>query len=168
MVDLKETQNHPDKQFFDELEKARAGMLHLEDAGLHSQPMTPTREDGTNRLWFFAKVDSELVAQLRAGKGHAHFVVIGKDHDFHACAMGHLREDKDEAKIEAYWNSIVAAWYEHGKKDPNLTLLAFDLETAEIWGSTDSSMKFGWEIAKANLMNEKTPEVGRHTSVKFR
>jgi general stress protein 26 len=31
------------------------------------------------------------------------------------------------------WNSAVAAYYEHGKNDPNLALLRLDAETAEIW-----------------------------------
>lgn len=168
MVDLTETKNHPDKQFFDVLENVPAGMLHLENSGLHSQPMKPTREEGTNTLWFFAKTDSELVEEIRKGSATAHFTVIGKNHDFHGCAMGFIRENKDQAKIEQYWNPIVAAWYENGKEDPTLTLLQMDLENGQVWGSTDSSLKFGWEIAKANLMDDKVPDVGVKSSVKFR
>ncbi|NNU15307.1 pyridoxamine 5'-phosphate oxidase family protein [Parvularcula sp. ZS-1/3] len=168
MVDLTQTENHPDAQFYDILDEVPAGMLHLENTPLHSQPMAATREQGTNTLWFFAKTDSELVQEMRKGNSTAHFVVVGKNHDFHACVNGYIRENLDTAKRDEYWNPVVAAWYEGGKEDPTLTLLQMDLETGSIWGSTGSSVKFGWEIAKANLMDEKTPDVGVHRTVKFR
>lgn len=168
MVDLNETQNHPDKQFFEQLDDVPAGMLHLEGASLHAQPMAASRGEGTNSLFIFAKSDSELVQEIRKGHATAHYSVVGKNHDFHACAMGHIHETQDKSKIDAFWNPVVAAWYEEGKEDPLLVLLQLDLETAEVWGSTGSSVKFGWEIAKANLIDDKTPDVGVHTSVKFR
>ena len=31
------------------------------------------------------------------------------------------------------WNRFVAAWFEGGKDDPNLVLLRFEAEHAEIW-----------------------------------
>ncbi|GGY43432.1 general stress protein [Parvularcula lutaonensis] len=168
MVDLNETKNHPDKQFFEQLDDVPAGMLYLEGSSLHAQPMAATREEGTNTLWIFAKSDSDLVSEIRSGHNTAHFCVVGKNHDFHACATGHIRENTVREKVEQLWNPVVAAWYESGKDDPTLVLLQFDLETATVWGSTDSSVKFGWEIAKANLIDEKTPDVGARQSVKFR
>jgi general stress protein 26 len=168
MVDLNATQNHPDKQFFDELEKARAGMLYLDGSGLHAQPMTGERRDGTKSVFFFSKNDSELYEAMKTGKHDAHFILVGKDHDFHACVMGSLKENKDPALVDELWNPMVAAWYDGGKEDPTMTLLELDLENGRVWGSTDSSTRFGWEIAKSNLIDEKTPDVGVQTDVKFR
>ncbi len=54
-----------------------------------------------------------------------------------------------------------------GKSDPKLTLLELKLDDGEIWASTDSSLKFGWEIAKANMSDEKMPDVGVHREVRF-
>ena len=48
-----------------------------------------------------------------------------------------------------------------------MTLVEMALDDAEVWGSTDSSTRFGWEIAKANLVDEKTPEVGAKTEIRF-
>ena len=75
--------------------------------------------------------------------------------------------DKDAAKIDEFWNSVVAAWYEDGKNDPNLTMLALHIDDAEVWASTDSTLKFGWEIAKANLNEHKTPDVGVNVHLRF-
>ena len=35
--------------------------------------------------------------------------------------------------MDRLWNRFIAAWYEGGKDDPNLVLLRFDAESAEIW-----------------------------------
>jgi general stress protein 26 len=129
--------------------------------------MAASHEEGTNSLWIYAKTDSDLVTKLRGGHNEAHFHVVGKDHDYHACVKGTLRENNDKAKIEQFWNPMVAAWYEGGQDDPTLCLLQYDLKDGEVWGSTGSSMKFGWEIAKANLMDEKLPDVGVHKGVNF-
>ena len=45
----------------------------------------------------------------------------------------HSRLDNDRAVIERLWNPFVAAWFKGGKDDPNLALLRFDAERAEIW-----------------------------------
>ncbi|MEE4211785.1 MAG: pyridoxamine 5'-phosphate oxidase family protein [Parvularcula sp.] len=167
MVDLNETRNHPQKQFFEELEKARAGMLHLQGSQLHSQPMSAQTRDGGKSVYFFAKTDSELFEEMKKGHDMAHLVVVGKDHDYHACAVGHIRENKDPALVDELWNPMVAAWYEGGKEDPTMTLLELDLENGRVWGSTDNSLRFGWETAKANLVEEETPDVGVQTDVTF-
>ena len=46
---------------------------------------------------------------------------------------GRLVVDNDPAIIDRLWNPMIAAWYEGGKPDPNLALLRFDAEKAEIW-----------------------------------
>jgi general stress protein 26 len=50
-----------------------------------------------------------------------------------ATLHGSLKVDNNRAVIDRLWNRYVAAWYERGKEDPNLTLLRLDTERAEIW-----------------------------------
>ena len=88
-------------------------------------------------------------------------LIIGIDRS----AIGTLVERKDPAKIEEYWSSIVEAWYDGGKADPKLTMLALKLDDAEIWASTGNPLKFGWEIAKANFNPEDEPDVGVRTHI---
>jgi len=51
--------------------------------------------------------------------------------------------------------------------DPKLTMLALKLDDGEIWASTGNPLKFGWEIAKANLSDDKQPDIGVHRRVSF-
>ena len=166
MASFTEAREAPAKQLWDEIDGIHAGMLGVMGSGLHMQPMAPQSDRKTNTLWFYTKTDSELVQSLKPG-ARAHFCVVGKDHDYHACIAGQIEEKKDSAKIDEFWNSVVAAWYHDGKNDPTLTMLALHMDDAEIWASTDSTLKFGWEIAKANLEDGKMPDVGVKVHLRF-
>ncbi|MBN7805681.1 pyridoxamine 5'-phosphate oxidase family protein [Agrobacterium rosae] len=166
MVSLSEAREAPARQLWDEINSVHAGMLGLEGLHSHMQPMAPHADPKTNTIWFFTKKDAHIVQALKSG-GRAHFCVVGKDHDYHACLSGKLEVREDKAKLDEYWNSVTAAWYEHGKSDPQLTMLALHVDDADIWASTDSTLKFGWEIAKANLSDDKTPDIGVRQHLAF-
>jgi general stress protein 26 len=168
MADLKMAEHDTEKQLFDEIDDIHAGMLGVSGSGLHMQPMAPQLDREARTIWFFTRKDAELVkAVADAGAGaHAHFCVVGKNHDYHACLAGPIREGLDAAKRDEYWNSVVEAWFDGGKDDPMLTMLALRLDDAKIWASTDSKLKFGWEIAKANLTDED-PHVGVTKHLRF-
>jgi general stress protein 26 len=71
---------------------------------------------------------------LAAGRGHRAIATFAsKGHDLFATVHGNLTVDNDRAVIDRLWNPFVAAWYEGGKDDPQLALLRFDPDSAEIW-----------------------------------
>ncbi|MFS0771686.1 pyridoxamine 5'-phosphate oxidase family protein [Sphingomonas sp. 1P08PE] len=109
-------------------------MLGLTD-GQHSEPMTARLDDDQpNALFVFAGKDN------RAAKGGAAMVqFVGKGHDFFACLAGTVSQDNDRALIDKLWDNHVEAWFPNGKEDPNLALLRFDVESAELW-ETDVSL----------------------------
>ncbi len=98
----------------------------------HARPMTAQVEEERSPIWFFTARDSELVKNLRNG-AHADATFASKGHDLFATIHGHIAMDNDRATIERLWNPYVAAWFKGGKDDPNLALLRFDAERAEIW-----------------------------------
>ena len=62
-----------------------------------------------------------------------------KGHDFFACLAGTVSTDDSRAQIDKLWDKQAEAWFPEGKDDPNLTLLRFDIDSAELW-ETDISM----------------------------
>ncbi len=164
MSDLDLAKTDPKKQLFDQIDEISAGMLGLDLSRQHMQPMAPLVDVEGERIWFFAKNDSDLVKSID-GEAAAHFVVVGDDHDYHACVSGTLRTNKKQDRIDAYWNSVVAAWFD-GKDDPNLTMLEFVPRDAAIWASSGNPIVFGWEVAKANLTDGE-PDVGVRAHVEF-
>lgn len=161
MADLEKTRLDPLQQLWDEIDDIHAGMLGVEESGQHMQPMAPYVEKETNSIWFFTKTSTDLIAAVRAGS-RAHFCVVGKDHDYHACLAGTISERHSREHVDKFWSAVVAAWYEGGKEDPELTMLQLKLDDASIWASPKSALRFGWEVAKANLTGRE-PDLGIHT-----
>jgi general stress protein 26 len=142
-----------------EIEKARFGMLGLAGGPpRHLQPMTAfcDREEGV--IWFYAKRSNDIIKE--GGRGHAAmFCVVAKDQEFQACVGGNVAEDHDREKIAKFWNPVAAAWFPDGKDDPDLTLIRFEPEDAQVWVSHGGGVRFAWEVAKANLTHTP-PDVG--------
>ena len=86
--------------------------------------------------------------------------------DYQACLHGDLVTTYSREHIERFWSSVIEAWFQGGKTDPELTLLKFTPHSAAIWASTGSALRFGWEIAKANLLGDE-PDVGHKTEITF-
>jgi general stress protein 26 len=133
-------------------------MLGLTQSGEHSEPLTAQLDkDQVDTLFFFVGKDNRLA---KGGAAMGQFV--SKGHDFFACLSGSVRIDNDPALIDKLWSNHVEAWFPGGKADPNLALLRFDIDSAELW-ETDISlsgrlkMLFGGKI--------RADEEGSHARV---
>ena len=91
------------------------------------------KKDGGDIYFFGAKSD-HLVNGL-SKNDRAVCTYVSKGHDLFANIHGRLVTIEDRALVDELWNPFVAAWYKEGKKDPDLQLLRFDTEKAEIWKS---------------------------------
>ena len=122
-------------EFWKTLRSDKTMMLGLQNvADGHTRPMTAQLDGDQDRgpIWFFASKDTELVRSLKDGS-RAIATFSAKGHDLFAAVHGTIAMDNNRAVIDRLWNRYVAAWYEGGKDDPNLALLRFDAERAEIW-----------------------------------
>jgi general stress protein 26 len=135
------------KDLWSKLADSPIVMIGLTDGGEHHIPLTAQLDpDQVDTLFFFIGNDNRLAP---GGKAMAHFA--SKGHDYFACLDGIARVDNDFAMIDKLWNSHVEAWFPGGKDDPNLALLRFDIDSAELW-ETDMSvsgrlkMLFGGKI----------------------
>lgn len=122
-----------ERKFWKALESDRTLMLGIEgEAGGHTRPMTALIEDGQGPIWFFASKDDGVAARLAQG-GRAFAAFQSKGHDLLATLGGPIAISHDRAMIDRLWNPFIAAWFPGGKDDPNLALLRFDADKAEIW-----------------------------------
>jgi general stress protein 26 len=127
-------------KFWKALRSERTVMLGLTGASDgHSQPMTAIvegeRESGP--IWIFSARDVELVKALGMGKDAA-AQFVARDHSLFATLSGRLTPDDDKVVIDRLWNPFIAAWYRGGKSDPELRLLRFDPDHAQIWLNENS------------------------------
>ena len=106
------------------------GLAGVDDG--HMRPMTAVTEGERGPMWLFTAKQTTLVTQLDSDtRAIASFVAKG--HDLFASIHGRLAISNDPAIIDRLWNPMIAAWYPGGREDPDLTLLRFDAEEAEIW-----------------------------------
>ena len=130
----KDTPQEIAAKFLAKLKDSPFVMIGLMSGG-HSEPMTAQIDDDRpNTLYFFAGRDNRI-----ASGGDAMAQFVGKGHDFFACLAGEVSVDNDPAQIDKLWNKQVEAWFPGGKSDPNLMLLRFDIDSAELW-ETDISL----------------------------
>ena len=122
------------------------GLQGIEDS--RTRPMTAQvdvpeggdKDDG-GPIYFFGSKSESLVTEM--GQSHAAVATYAsKGHDLFAHVHGQLVLDEDRAVIERLWNPIIASWYKDGKDDPDLALIRFDTDNAEIWkAETGATLK---------------------------
>lgn len=168
MSDRDLTPAEAQEAFWDHLKSSNTGMLGLDQPGYHAQPMTAYREEETGTIWFFTRDDTDLAKDAGLGGGQSAMFHYGsKDQKVWACIHGQLSvHGHDREIIDRYWNPVLAAWYPDGKDDPGLTLLRFDADEGRVWVSEGGLLKFGFEIARANL-TKSMPDAGGVTDVRF-
>jgi general stress protein 26 len=116
------------------LKSDRVVMLGL--AGVaegHAKPMSAQIEgEEGGPIWFFTAKDTDMVRAMDGRhRAVAHFAAKG--HDIFASLHGELELVDDRAAVDRLWNRFVAAWYEGGKDDPQLQLMRFEPESAQVW-----------------------------------
>jgi general stress protein 26 len=154
VADTHELKQH----MWEKLKKGPFIMVGLVDGNSHSEPLTAQLDkDQVDTIWFFIGKDNRLA---KGGPAMAQFVSKGQD--FFACLSGSVAVDNDPAMIDKLWSKSVEAWFPGGKSDPDLALLRFDIDDAELWESDISlagklKMLFGGRI--------RTDEEGSHAVV---
>lgn len=119
------------------------GLQGVEDS--RTRPMTAQVDAGSDgdadeggTIYFFAAQSEHLVQNLGTAN-RAVATYASKDHKVFAHIHGRLVVDQDREIIDRLWNPFVASWYKDGKNDPDLALLRFDTEKAEVWEAHSGS-----------------------------
>jgi len=146
------------QHLWDKLADGPFMMVGLTNPATHSEPLTAQLDkDQVDTIFFFVGKDNRL-----SGGGPAMAQFVSKGQDYFACLSGRVSADNNPALIEKLWSKPVEAWFPGGKSDPNLVLLRFDIEEAELWESDLSlagklKLLFGGKI--------KPEEEGSHAKV---
>lgn len=106
------------------------GLVGVEES--HTRPMTAQLRGSEGPIFFFTARDTSLVQNLRADS-RAIGTFAAKDHEIFASVHGRLSLSNDPEIIDELRNPYVEAWFEGGKDDPELLLIRFDADRAEIW-----------------------------------
>jgi general stress protein 26 len=151
MSDVREVR----ERMWEKMAKSPFVMVRLMGSDDHAQPMTAILDDKAEAtFWFYTQKGNRLAP---GGEAMAQFV--SKDHKIFACIQGTLVEETDSAVIDRHWSNMVEAWFAGGRNDPNLLMLRFELDEAEIWEGDESALGFFKMLTGAKI---EGGEVGRH------
>lgn len=128
------------KKFWKELNDSPFIMLGLKGVeDDRTRPMTAqidVPEDGDDddggQIYFFGS-RTDGVGQAVTESSRAVATFASKSHSLFAHIHGTLVTSNDRSVIDRLWNPFIASWYKDGKDDPDLTLLRFDTESADVW-----------------------------------
>ncbi|MDF1762560.1 MAG: pyridoxamine 5'-phosphate oxidase family protein [Oleibacter sp.] len=163
-TDLLET--HPKQAIHDQLESESAIMLEIEGVTDFMIPMAAKPDQETNTVWFFADRSSEIFSKFTS-PSKARIIISSNKDKFWADIQGEIKESTNEEVIANKWSADVEAWYDKGKDDENLMLLAFVPKTAHASSSTTNPIKFSWQTAKAILNKQETPSISIQKSIDY-
>jgi general stress protein 26 len=143
------------ERMWEKMGKSPFVMVSLIGADQHAEPLTAQLdEDADGKFWFYLRKDNRVAAG-----GPAMVQFVSKDHKVFACIRGNLAVESDQAIVDKYWSNMVEAWFEGGKDDPNLRMLRFELQDAEIWEGDESILG---KFKMLTGMKIEGDEVGRH------
>lgn len=111
----------------------------LEEAPFHVIPMQVQETDYEGNLWFFSSADSTHNAQITADPRVQLIFANSSDMEF-LTIFGTASISTDRAQIDRLWNTLVGAWFEGGKDDPNISLIRVQPVAAHYWDTEDGKV----------------------------
>jgi general stress protein 26 len=137
------------------------------DGTLHSHPLTTQNKDlSEGNIYFFVSKATE-VGQRLAADGNVNLAYADPDKDCYVSITGLARVVNDRAKVEELFNPIAKAWFPGGVDDPNLELVAVELDEAEYWNVKENKLVQLFKMAKAAVTGTTPKHMGEHREVQL-
>lgn len=140
----------------------KVGMLvTLDHDTPHARPMHLVQDEYDGTLWFYTRRSAEKVFETQ--EDHDVCLSFSDQEDgIYVSLSGKAKLTDNRELIEKYWNPFVAAWFPEGKDDPDVTLMEIKVQMGEHWKAKESKTFQLYEIAKANLKKDATPNLGEN------
>lgn len=144
--------------------RAKELKVVMMDDGNRAVPMTPYIDRTEGVIWFISAEGTEAHTAA-ASAGRVRVIASDMSAQLFADVHGSLTVADNPDKLDELWSPMAAMWFEDGREDDKVRLLAFRPTEGEIW-ATDGGAGFLYEVAKAHLTDD-TPDMGDHGKVTF-
>lgn len=160
----------PEQSLWKLIRDIRFGMLttQTESGDLRSHPLTTQnrKEDEGQVLWFFISARSETVRDVLA-RHKVNLAYASPEDDRYVSISGRARLVNDPQQKQALWSTLSQAWFPGGVDDPDLALLAVDINQAEYWDIKSSKMVQLFRMAQAAITGKPPTHLGEHEKVRL-
>lgn len=130
---------------------------------LRSRPMSTQKLEQDGELWFFTNDNSLKIDEIEADN-RVNCAYSKPDDNTYISVSGTATVSKDRAKIEELWSPILKAWFPDGLDDPTLCLLKVQVEEAEYWEASSSTLVQLAGFVKA-MVTGKEMSYGEHGKI---
>jgi general stress protein 26 len=156
---------------WDLIKHARTALLVTvgENDALEARPMgcLQTAFDGT--LWFLTFRHSSKLHQI-SRDDRVLVAYVNPERYEYVAVSGRARIVDDRQKLKELWTEGLRVWFPKGPNDPELALLAIDVEKADYWANPASAITYALAYMKARVSGESpSPDkIAESKSVHFR
>jgi general stress protein 26 len=132
------------------------------DGSLHAHPLTTQNRslEPGDPLYFFVSRKTEIGERLRAD-GNVCVTYADLKEDIWVCVSGQARVNEDKDTKKRLFNALAKAWFPGGAEDPDLELIAVEIQSAEYWNIKESKATQMLKMATAAITGNP-PEMGEH------
>lgn len=131
------------------------------DDSMRARPMSLVQDAYDGMLYFYTSKSDAKAFEIEQDRDVCLTFSNPKD-NVYVSLTGKANVSKDQELIDKYWNPFVAAWFENGKDDPDVTMLKVKISKGEHWDSNKNKLVQLFEIAKANVVKSATPDMGEN------
>lgn len=125
----------------------------------HSIPMSRQEVDDQGNIWFLFSAESDTYQHLQQNKEVSLTFADVKSYEF-LSINGTGEVSRDAARIDKYWNDMIAAWFEKGKEDPNIRILKITPAEAHYWDNKTNKLITFFKVAASAVTGSKM-DIGR-------
>lgn len=116
---------------------------------IRGRPMALAQVTEGGTVYLATSISSPKVAEIADNPAVA---VLLQDSKRWVSLSGHARVVRDRVLIEKLWSEAWKLWFPNGKSDPDLVLIAVDVNEGEYWDNSGMrGIRFAIEAAKAYL-----------------
>ncbi|HYE40239.1 MAG TPA: pyridoxamine 5'-phosphate oxidase family protein [Ramlibacter sp.] len=138
------------------------------DGSLHSHPLTTMNKQlgAEGCLYFFVSRKTEVGQRLRQD-GSVNLAYANPDKDTWVSVTGVARVLEDLEKKRELFNPMAKAWFPGGPEDPEMELVAVEIDEAEYWNVKDNKLLQMLKMGKAAVTGDRPKNMGEHREVHF-
>jgi general stress protein 26 len=146
-------------RIWDVVEKVSVCMMTTRfSGGLRARPLEPRADRDEGTIWFLTDRRAAKDDEIKAFSEICLTFIYPKE-KVYLSMSGRASVERDTNRASTLWNQEQQAWWPGGPSDPNVLVICFKPEKAEIWDGPASSTVACYEFAKARATG-KRPNLG--------
>jgi len=132
-----------------------------EEDSIRARPMSLVQDAYDGTLYFYTSKNASKAFEVEQDRDVC-LTFSSPSDNVYVSLTGKGRISNDKDLIDKYWNPYVAAWFENGKENPEVSILIVKISKGEHWDSTTNKLVQTFEIVKSNVIKSATPNMGEN------